>query len=184
MEKIDGKGSEKPQRKGKGAATMTDESVLNIDDDENVDWLHPSIRDRLVAIALQWQHLFGVAPAITSAVSEFDAATRLLGMTFADYQIQCEGRSAVTAGHDFVFKGCRYQIKSNRESGRPNAKARMVPKPKNYKWDRLIWIHYNREYEMVEAWQWEREDYRAKLDNVKYIRPAHMRQGLRIDQAD
>ena len=35
------------------------------------------------------------------------------------------------------------------ESGRHNAKARMVPKPKNYKWDRLIWIHYNREYERL-----------------------------------
>jgi hypothetical protein len=32
------------------------------------------LRPRLVDIALTWQQQFGVAPSITSAVSEYDAA--------------------------------------------------------------------------------------------------------------
>jgi hypothetical protein len=33
-----------------------------------------SLRDRLVAAALEWQDRFAVAPSITSALSEYDAA--------------------------------------------------------------------------------------------------------------
>ena len=32
------------------------------------------IRFRLVELALQWQKLFGIAPSVTSAISELDAA--------------------------------------------------------------------------------------------------------------
>ncbi len=32
------------------------------------------LRDKLVDIALQWQASFGVAPSITSSISEYDAA--------------------------------------------------------------------------------------------------------------
>jgi len=42
-----------------------------------VNEIHPAVselRSKLVTIALQWQERFGVAPAITSAISELDAA--------------------------------------------------------------------------------------------------------------
>lgn len=32
------------------------------------------LRDILVDVALQWQAIFGVAPSITSSISEYDAA--------------------------------------------------------------------------------------------------------------
>jgi len=32
------------------------------------------LRDSLVAVTLEWERVFGVAPSITSAVSEYDAA--------------------------------------------------------------------------------------------------------------
>ncbi len=32
------------------------------------------LRDQLVNIALKWQNKYGVAPAITSAIPEYDAA--------------------------------------------------------------------------------------------------------------
>ena len=32
------------------------------------------LRDKLVDIALQWQACFGVAPSMTSSISEYDAA--------------------------------------------------------------------------------------------------------------
>src|ERR1035438_1165072 len=38
------------------------------------------IRTRLVNIALEWQECFGVAPSITSAIAEVDAACLLVGM--------------------------------------------------------------------------------------------------------
>ena len=42
------------------------------------------LRDKLVEVALEWQSKFGVAPSITSAVSEYDAAM-LVGMSESDY---------------------------------------------------------------------------------------------------
>ena len=38
-----------------------------------------TLRNKLVNIALDWQENFGVAPSITSAISEYDAAM-LIGM--------------------------------------------------------------------------------------------------------
>lgn len=32
------------------------------------------LRDKLVDVALQWQASFGIAPSITSSISEYDAA--------------------------------------------------------------------------------------------------------------
>jgi hypothetical protein len=49
----------------------------------------------LVEIALQWQNCFGVAPAITSIISELDAAL-LVGMTEREYRSDCMQRTAVT----------------------------------------------------------------------------------------
>lgn len=43
-----------------------------------------SLRDELVRVSLEWQSRFGVAPSITSAGSEFDAA-RLVGMLEDEY---------------------------------------------------------------------------------------------------
>lgn len=42
------------------------------------------LRDELVEIALQWQAKYGVAPQITSVLSEYDAAM-LVGMSEKDY---------------------------------------------------------------------------------------------------
>jgi hypothetical protein len=33
-----------------------------------------NLRDRLITVTLEWERVFGVAPSITSAVSEYDAA--------------------------------------------------------------------------------------------------------------
>jgi hypothetical protein len=75
------------------------------------------LRSRLIATALEWQERFGVAPAITNALFELDSAL-LIGMTADAYGLDCSNRTAVTRGHDFVFCGCRYQVKGNRPSGR------------------------------------------------------------------
>ena len=43
-----------------------------------------TLRNKLVDIALDWQENFGVAPSITSAISEYDAAM-LIGMPESEY---------------------------------------------------------------------------------------------------
>ena len=36
--------------------------------------MNNSLRDKLVCVALEWQKRYGVAPQITTAISEYDAA--------------------------------------------------------------------------------------------------------------
>lgn len=137
------------------------------------------LRDQLVQVALSWERAFGNAPQITAAISEYDAA-RLIGCSTRAYSAAMEGVSAVQKGHDFMFNGVRYQVKANRPSGKPGSKVTLVAKARNYAWDRLIWILYNRLYEIQEAWEWEVTAYREAFDSVKRISPNHMRLGKRL----
>jgi hypothetical protein len=137
------------------------------------------LRARLVAAALEWQAAFGVAPAITSTVSELDAAL-LVGCPIAEY---CECgtlRTAVSKGHDFTFNGLRYQVKANRPSGKPGSPVTLVAKATNYDWDRLIWILYDTRYVVSEAWEWDVARYREEFDAVRRLSPRDMRRGRRL----
>jgi hypothetical protein len=137
------------------------------------------LRDRLVKLSLAWQRRYGVAPAITSAISEFDAAM-LLGMEDDEYSSYMANQSAVAKGSDFVFNGTRYQVKANRPSGRSGSTVTLVPKASNYEWDYLIWILYDVHYEIIEAWSWKRDDYIAAFDSIPKVRPQHYRAGTRL----
>jgi hypothetical protein len=137
------------------------------------------LRDRLVAVTLEWERVFGVAPAITGAVSEYDAAS-LVGHTDESYGKTCIGRTAVTRGCDFVFNGLRYQVKANRPSGKPGSFVTLVGKASNYDWDRLIWILYDRAFVLQEAWEWEVGKYRSEFDGCNRLAPADMRNGKRL----
>ena len=102
------------------------------------------LRDKLVEIALQWQAKFGVAPQITAAVSEYDAAM-LVGMSESEYSEYMQDKTAVNKGYDFVFNHTRYQVKGNRPSGKPGSTVTIVAKATNYLWDKLIWILYDKD---------------------------------------
>ena len=134
------------------------------------------LRKRLVEIALEWQKKFGVSPQITSAVSEYDAAM-LVGMSEEAYSDYMKDKTAVSKGADFIFNGIRYQIKANRPSGKPGSKVTMGPKASNYDWDKLIWILYDKNYVMQEAWEWDVQEYRECFDSLKRISPEHYRNG-------
>ena len=135
-----------------------------------------SLRNFLVDIALEWQKKFGVAPQITSTLSEFDAAI-LIGMTENEYSEYMKDKTAVQKGSDFVFNNIRYQVKANRPSGKPGSFVTMVPKAKNYNWDKLIWILYDKNYVMQEAWEWDVVAYKSAFDSIKRLSPAHYRKG-------
>lgn len=134
------------------------------------------LRRQLVEITLTWERAFGNAPSITSALSEHDAAV-LLGCPLADYSTSMRAATAVQRGYDFVYRGLRYQVKGNRPSGKKGSAVTWVPKPRNYDWDRLVWILYNPGYEVQEAWLWEVEDYKLRFDAIQRLGPAHMRLG-------
>ena len=58
------------------------------------------LRDILVDVALQWQASFGIAPSITSSISEYDAAM-LVGMSEKEYSDYMRDKTAVAKGTDF-----------------------------------------------------------------------------------
>jgi hypothetical protein len=134
------------------------------------------LRENLVAASLAWEAAFGNAPHITAVVSELDAAL-LMGMSTTEYALAMQGSTAVRRGYDFVLNNLRYQVKANRPSGKPGSFVTLVPKVSNYEWDALIWILYDREYVMQEAWLWEMDAYKDAFDAVKRLGPAHYRRG-------
>jgi hypothetical protein len=137
------------------------------------------LRDHLVSIALEWERVFGVAPSITSALSEYDAA-RLVGHSDESYGKTCVGRTAVSRGCDFIHDGVRYQIKANRPSGKPGSPVTKVGQAKNYEWDRLIWLLYDCSFVLQEAWEWEVSQYRAEFEGRPRLSPSDMRKGRRL----
>jgi len=137
------------------------------------------LRSRLVEIALAWEHTFGNAPHITTALSELDAAL-LAGATIDDYASSMQGTTVVQRGYDFIFKGMRYQVKANRPSGKPGSFVTLVPKAKNFDWDFLIWILYDKEYKIQEAWLWEVAQYQEAFEHVNRLAPGHYRNGKRL----
>lgn len=134
------------------------------------------LRDKLVEIALQWQAKYGVAPQITTVISEYDAAM-LVGMSESDYSDYMQDKTVVSKGADFVFNHQRYQIKANRPSGKPGSNVTKVPKATNYLWDKLIWILYDQHYVMQEAWEWDVENYKLEFDDKSRISPNDYRKG-------
>jgi hypothetical protein len=134
------------------------------------------IRALLVGTALAWQDYFGVAPQITNAISELDAAL-LVGMTEDEYCAGGELRTAVTRGKDFVHGGLRYQATANRPSGKKGSDPTIVSLKKKFEWDRLIWLLYNREYVLQEAWEFTVEEYRSRFAESTRLSPGHMRLG-------
>jgi hypothetical protein len=138
-----------------------------------------SLRDELVLIALEWERRFCVAPSITSSISEYDAAI-LIGHSEQSYCEAITGRTAVTKGCDFKHNGLRYQIKSNRSSGKPGSFVTLVGKAANYDWDRLVWLLYDKGYVLQEAWEWSVEEYRRTFHDQARLAPKDMRKGKRI----
>ena len=139
------------------------------------------LRAALVRLALEWKAHLVVMPAITCAISEFDAG-RLMGMTEAEYAASRSGQTAVSRGHDFVRTLLRYQVKANRPSGkRGSFPTKVNGVGSNWAWDRLIWIRYDKAFQPLEAYLWEVEAYRARFGDAKRITPEDMRGGLRLD---
>lgn len=137
------------------------------------------IREQLINIALEWEQKFGIAPMITSALSEYDAVI-LVGMDEEEYSKCLIGRTAVSRGHDFEYNGIKYQIKANRPSGKIGSNVTIVSKAKNYDWDYLIWILYNKKYEIQEAWQWDVAKYIDYFVKNDRLTPDDMRKGLSL----
>jgi hypothetical protein len=138
-----------------------------------------TLREQLVATALDWESRYGNAPAITSVLSEYDAAM-LIGMSEKEYSAAMRGVTAVQRGFDFIHSEKRYQVKGSRPSGKAGSKVTLVSKAKNYEWDSLIWILYDCKYVIMEAWSWEVEKYKSAHHDLDRIRPIHIRNGVSL----
>ena len=147
------------------------------------------LRTAMVEVALEWQQEMGVAPAITSALSEYDAA-QLVGCPYECLVEQGVVKTAVSKNHDFVFNQKRYQVKANRPSGKPGspvskvAKAERDKRTGDYEWDFLIWVLYDRYYEVQEAWMWTSVEYQKELEHLGRISPQDMRKGQKMHRKD
>ena len=137
------------------------------------------LRDKLVEIALEWQRIFGVAPSITSTVSEYDAAL-LVGCPEREYSKFMQSRTAVSRGYDFIHNNIRYQVKAVRPSGKPGSKITNAGKASNLDWDKLIWIRYNKYYEIEEAWLWDVQNYEKEIFPMKRVAPENIRNGKKL----
>ena len=109
-------------------------------------------------------------------ISEYDAAT-LVGCSEEDYAKAMQGRTAVSKGYDFAYKEIRYQVKSNRPSGKDGSYVTKVNGPTNYDWDKLIWILYDEAFRIQEAWLWDVLDYKAQLGQLKRLSLTDLRKG-------
>jgi hypothetical protein len=67
------------------------------------------LRKQLVDFALEWERCFGVAPSITTAISELDAAL-MVGLHEDAYCADGKLRTAVRKDVDFICNGIRYQV--------------------------------------------------------------------------
>ena len=141
--------------------------------------MNSDLRTKLVKVALEWQERYGVAPQITTPLSEYDAAM-LVGMPEYEYSEYMQDITAVNRGSDFIYKNTRYQVKGNRPSGKPGSKVTMVPKATNYDWDKLIWVLYDKHYVIQEAWLWGVEEYKQKFHSIKRLSPSHYREGKQL----
>jgi hypothetical protein len=108
----------------------------------------------------------------------------LIGMPENEYSEYMKDKTAVSKGVDFVFKNTRYQVKANRPSGKKGSPVTMVPKASNYEWDKLIWILYDKNYVMQEAWEWCVKDYRLAFESIKRLSPNHYRKGKCLYQKE
>ncbi|SPE36669.1 conserved hypothetical protein [Candidatus Sulfopaludibacter sp. SbA3] len=97
-----------------------------------------------------------------------------------EYCADCASGTAVTRGCDFTHRGCCYQVKANRPSGRKDSFVTLVGKANNYDWAKLVWILYDRCYQIQEAWEWTVDEYRRQFETVGRLSPAHMRLGRRL----
>jgi len=137
------------------------------------------LRDLLIDVALEWEKRFAVAPRITADIAEYDAA-KLVGTSLRIGKGRKETDTAVMKGCDFCKNKEKYQVKSNRPSGKPGSPVTLVGKASNFDWDKLVWILYDREYNIEEAWEFTNDQYRRLFELKNRISPQDMRKGSKL----
>jgi len=132
------------------------------------------LRKKLVKISLEWEKIMGVAPHITGSISEYDAM-KLIGMSDKDINEESNDKTSVQKGFDFTYKKVRYQVKANRPSGKKGSFVTLTSKARNYEFDKLMWILYNKNYEIEEAYICDVKAYKENFHDLKHVRPNDIR---------
>ena len=53
----------------------------------------------------------------------------------------------------------------------------LVSLKRKFEWDKLIWLLYNREYVLQEAWEFTVDEYKSHFTQSTRLSPDHMRLG-------
>jgi hypothetical protein len=108
---------------------------------------------------------------------EYDAAIKL-GHNEDEYIDSIKGRGSVGRGYDFVFNNERIQVKANRPSRRPGAAVwNSGPKVNTDSWDILIYILYDEDYKIQEAYRFDSRTYESMFSGRASLRLKDMRKG-------
>jgi hypothetical protein len=143
-------------------------SVAHLKDDQ--------LRDLLAKVSLEWEKRFVNAPQVTGDLAEYEAA-KLKGTNLKPGEGREASDTAVTKGVDFRYRNKGYQVKGNRPSGKKGSRVTLVNKAKNYNWDYLIWVLFNKDYVVQGAWQHSKDSYRRRFKNRKRLSPDDMQSG-------
>ena len=103
-----------------------------------------------------------------------------MGIPEEEYSEYMQAKTAVARGSDFEYRSIRYQVKGNRPSGKPGSRITKVPKATNYEWDVLIWVMYDENYVVQEAWSWGVDEYRKAFHERARLSPDDYRLGERL----
>jgi hypothetical protein len=137
------------------------------------------LRDQLVSITMEWEKKYDIAPRITGSISEYDAAMRI-GLTEEEYSSQMQTRTAVSKGHDFIYKSKKYQVKACRPSGKHGSKITWVKKPRNYDWDYFIWMQYNTDYTLKVFYKCNKKSFIDKFGLKNRLSPSDIQEGQKL----
>jgi hypothetical protein len=117
------------------------------------------LRDRLVAVVLDWEASFGVGPDVLPCLAHYDTV-RLLGGSPADAAASPSVRQA--AAPDIIFQGKRYLLRSRRLSAKDKGLVEFdFDEPAHWDFDFLVWIVYTARYQIHEARIWPVEQIRV-----------------------
>ena len=138
-----------------------------------------AIRRELIKSSLEWAAAFGLTPAIIGELGEVDAAYLLSKSPKMAKNILL-ARTPRQKGYDLLIDHQRIQVKATRSSGLPGSTITRIQKPRNDMWDLIVWINYNRDFHLQEAWLWTRRAYLKKFSQSHRISPEEFRKGKRL----
>ena len=138
-----------------------------------------TLRTTLVALVPEWEKRYGVAPFITAAVSEYDAA-RLVGHTPETFFAGLRGSHGSYSRHGLLLQRSSVSDQSLSAQRKTRFVHYLGAKSNELRMGSTGLASVCGEFQLLEAWEWYVADYQSSFDTIKRLSPAHMRTGRRL----